>query len=102
MNDIAWMKNTSLNIKKNTKDVADFLSYEEYVKMNEPKLWQMMTKGKPVNYSGLNTFCTHLKHKYKDFGTWNTKLSSKSRIYERHFNLLERIGFNFSEETRKK
>ena len=70
--------------------------------MNEPELWQMMKKGKPINYSGLNAFRKNLEHKHKEFGTWNAKSSSKSGIYERHFNLLERTGFNFSEETRKK
>ena len=70
--------------------------------MNEPELWHMMTKGKPIKYSGLNAFCTNLKHKHKDFGTWNAKLSSKSGAYERHFKLLKRMGFNFSDEMRKK
>ena len=93
MHVIAWAQNTSTNIEKNPKDVAVFLSYEEYVKMNEPELWQMMTKGKPVKYSSLNSFCINLKHKHKEFGTWNAKSSSKSGIYERRLNLLERMGF---------
>ena len=73
MHGIAWTRNTSLNAEKNPKDVADFLSYEEYVKMNEPESWQIMTKGKPIDYSGLNAFRTNLKHNHKDFGTWNAK-----------------------------
>ena len=88
MHGIAWVRSTSLNIEKNQKDVANFLSYEEYIQMNEPELWQMMSKGKSHNYSGINTFCTNLKHKHKEFGTWNAKLSSKSGICERYFNLL--------------
>ena len=53
---ITWVRKTSLNIEKNPKDVANYLSYEEYIKMSEPELCQMMTKGKPMNYSGLNSF----------------------------------------------
>ena len=96
------MRNISLNIEKNPKDVVDFLSYEEYVKMNEPELWKIMIKGNPINYSSLNVFCTNFKRKHKEFGTWNAKLSSKSGIYEMYFNLLERVGFSFSEETENK
>ena len=70
---IAWVRNTSLNIEKNPKDVADVLSYEEYVIMNEPALLQMMTKGKPINYSGINAFCTNLKDTHKELGTWSAK-----------------------------
>ena len=99
---IVWVQYTSLNIENNPKDVANFLSYEEYVKMNEPELWHMTTKGKPINYSGLNAFCTNLKHKHKEFGTWNAKSISKYGIYERYSNLLERLGFNFSDNMRKK
>ena len=102
MHGITWVRNTSLNIEKNPKDTAEFLSYEEYVKMNEPELWQMMTKGSLINYNDLNVFYTNLKHEHKELGTWNAKLTSKSGIYERHFNILEQMGFNFSEETRKK
>ena len=99
---IAWVRNTSLNIEKTPLDVADFLGYNEYIKIAEPESWQQITKSKPISYSDLNAFCTNLIHNNKKFGTWNSKFTSKSGIYEKHLNLLHQMEFNFSERTNRK
>ena len=83
MHVIQWVKNTLLNIENNPLDVANFLGYEEHIKLTVPELWQQIIKSKPINYSGVNALCTNLKHKNKEFGTWNSKSTSKPGIYDK-------------------
>ena len=78
--------------------VIKFVGYESFIERSKPELYQRITNGKAIWYSSLNTFCVNTKHNAK-VGRWNQDSSTKAGLFQKHYDILLKIGFPFVEEV---
>lgn len=75
---------------------ARFIAYERVIQHGEPSLYKQITNGKPIRFISLNNFCVNTRHSAK-VGLWDQESSSKAGLYTKHYEILNKIGFPFSD-----
>ena len=93
MTDQPWVPK---NLFSDPNTCARFNAFERAIKEGKPKLYQQITNGKPIRFTSLNNFCVNTRHK-AGVALWNQESSSKAGLYQKHYDILDKIGFPFKD-----
>ena len=91
-----WVKHNQLNIHANQWDCNRLNSLCDRFLYAEPDLGRKLLGSlRNVDTNKLTSFCSTTRNKHKVHGTYDSESDSKDGIYEKHYELLSKIGFEW-------
>ena len=91
-----WVKHNQLHMHANQWDCNRLISLCKTFLHAEPILGRKLLGSLPhVDTNKLTSFCSTTRNKNKVHGTYDSESDSKDGIYEKHYELLSEIGFEW-------